>query len=111
MKKTFSQAPYQFEFLSEAGAFQRVSAGSPEFAWLHPGQAAELFAVYHGGQRHTAANLQLSQTLESERNGARQVVYEFSGDGLRVEYFVVHYPEAALIECWPVVWNSGSQDL
>ena len=103
MNQIFTHPPYQIVFQTEESIFRHVSAGSAEFSWLNPDHSTDLFAIYCGDQRYTAANMELTQTVEHSRSGARQVVYEFTGDGLRVEFNVIHYPEATLIECWPVV--------
>lgn len=78
------------------------------FPWLNPTLPSPLFRLRADGKPIHSVNLTFAQLRETTTEaGVQHTVLSFRGDGLLVEYHLKLYEGTALLETWPMIYNSG----
>ncbi len=102
---------FHFTLQPEGRRLRLEQFGINGSSWLSQPASAGLFAVEVNGRLYSAADLEF-QCMETRMSapGAQHTVALFAGPGFSVEYNVVTYEGAALVETWPLLRCSGTQD-
>lgn len=76
--------------------------------WLHPTKPSSWFSFTIDGDRIDATNLPFDHVEEAAAGeGVQHLLLVFQGSSIRVEQHILLYENYALIECWPVIFNTG----
>ncbi|HSV86758.1 MAG TPA: alpha-galactosidase [Levilinea sp.] len=108
----FSTPHMQLHFRCYQGRLELDSLAAGGHSWLHPAHPSALFGVTLAGQYWNATNLAfLDARTEAAGKDIEHTVFSFQGPGFTVRHNLKVYAGAALLECWPLIHNTGTAEL
>lgn len=102
----------QLRFTSDEGRLGLDRLGAGGHAWLHPAHPCGLYGVAIDGQYWNATNMVFCGALnEPAKEGIEHTIFTFKAPGFTVEHHLKVYTDTALLECWPIIRNTGAAAL
>ena len=100
----------EMQIVGERLFLSRLS--STGHSWIHPDKPASLFAVWIDCEGYDATNLAVCDILvENSSEGIQHCITTFPALGFTVQFHILFYDKAALLETWVEVENTGATEI